>query len=310
MSLRSKLIVIGATAFALACAGSPNSPSQRSPTGTAFKVATWNIRSGMGVRGFNTKEWSHETTNCTDRSKPVNAWAIGLPQAELERVAADTGIVAMAVQEAWNCASPAAINAVLGFKTASREQEGVALLARYGFSGPLKYERIDPGSNRWLIGGDVCLDPMCARTMPMFSTHFGGHSDDDLLPEATRVVDFLRSQPRPHLFMGDLNTFRVDQWNPSVRCTGADSGGRIAVINFIEQAGYTDAWKATQRGEGWTGMASRHGCGAPDGNLFKRIDYIYPVGARVLSTARFGRAAPGADSPSDHVGLIAEIEIQ
>ena len=68
----------------------------------------------------------------------------------------------MAVQEAWNCASPTAINAILGFKTASRENEGVALLARYGFSGPLKYERIDPAFNRWLIGGDVCIDPMCA----------------------------------------------------------------------------------------------------------------------------------------------------
>jgi len=307
---RSKLIAIGGAVFALACAGSPNSPSQRSATGTAFKVATWNIRSGMGVRGFNTTEWSHETTNCTDRSKPINAWAIGLPQAQLEHVAADTSIVAMAVQEAWNCASPAAINAVLGFKTASREQEGVALLARYGFSGPPKYERIDPVSNRWLIGGDVCIDPMCARTMPMFSTHFGGKSDNDLLPEASRVVDFLRGATRPHLFMGDLNTFRVDQWNPSVRCTGADSGGCIAAINFIEQAGYTDAWKATQRGEGWTGMAARHGCGVPEGNLYKRIDYVYTLGARVLSTDRFGRAAPGADSPSDHVGLVAEIEIQ
>jgi len=264
----------------------------------------------MGIRGFNTTEWSHETTNCTDRSKPINAWAIGLPQAQLEHVAADTSIVAMAVQEAWNCASPAAINAILAFKTASREQEGVALLARYGFSGPIKYERIDTGSNRWLIGGDVCIDPMCGRTIPMFSAHFGGNSDDDLPPEAAKVVDLLRAERRPHLFMGDLNTFRVDQWNPSVPCTAADSGGRTAVINLIEQAGYTDAWKATQRGEGWTGMASRHGCGVPEGNLYKRIDYVYTLGARVLSTDRFGRAAPGADSPSDHVGLVAEIEIQ
>ena len=130
MSRPSKLIVIAVTAFALACTGSPNSPSQRSATGTAFKVATWNIRSGMGIRGFNTTEWSHETTNCTDRSKPINAWAIGLPQAELERIAADSGIVAMAVQEAWNCASTSAINSILGFKSVSREFEGVALRLR------------------------------------------------------------------------------------------------------------------------------------------------------------------------------------
>ena len=143
--------------------------------------------------------------------------------------------------------------------------------------------------------------------MTMFATHFGGNTDDDLPPEAGRVLDLLRAASRPHLFMGDLNTYRVDQWNPSVPCTNPDSGGRTAVINQIEQAGYTDAWKATQSGEGWTGMASRHGCGVPDGNLYKRIDYVYTLGARVLSTTRFGRAAPGADSPSDHAGLIAEI---
>ena len=263
----------------------------------------------MGIRGFNTTQWSHETTNCIDRSKPINAWGVGLPQAELERVAADNAIVAMAVQEAWNCASTAAINAILGFKSVSREFEGVALLARYGFSGPLKYERID-ASSRWLIGGDVCIDPMCGRTMPMFSTHFGGNTDDDLVPEAGRVVDLLRAERRPHLFMGDLNSFRIDQWTPSVPCTAADSGGRTAVLNLIEGAGYIDGWKATQSGEGWTGMAGRRGCGVPEGNLYKRIDYVYTLGARVLSTTRFARSAPGADSPSDHAGLIAEIEIQ
>ena len=311
MRPRSKLILISIIAFGLiACAGSPSAPSQRSPTGVAFKVATWNIRSGMGIRGFTTTSWSHETGNCVDRTKAINAWAIGLPQAQLERLAADQEIVAVAVQEAWNCASPAAINAILGFKTASREQEGVALLARYGFSGAIKYQRIDGVANRWLIGGDVCINPACARTMPMFSTHFGGASEDELPGQAGRALDFLRAERRPHLVMGDLNTFRVDQWNPSVPCTGPDAGSRIATINLIEQAGYTDAWKSTQSGEGWTGIASRRGCGVPDGNLYKRIDYIYTIGARVLSTARFGRAAPGADSPSDHVGLIAEIEIQ
>jgi hypothetical protein len=92
--------------------------------------------------------------------------------------------------------------------------------------------------------------------------------------------------------------------------TAADSGGRTAVINLIEQAGYTDAWKATQRGGGWTGMAGRHGRGVPEGNLYKQIDYLCTLGALVLSTASFARAAAGADSPSDHAGLIAEIEVQ
>ncbi len=307
---RSKLILAALLAVGVVgCANAPNAPSQRSATGFAFKVATWNIRSGMGIRGFGTTSWSHDTVNCTDRSKPINAWAVGLPQAQLERLAADREIVAVAFQEAWNCASIGAINALLGFKSVSREYEGVALVARHGFSGPLKYQRIAEAANRWLIGGDVCLDPMCGRTMTMFATHFGGDSDDALPPEASRTLDVLRGERRPHLFMGDLNTFRVDQWNPSVPCTGPDSSGRTATINLIEQAGYTDAWKATQGGEGWTGMASRRGCGVPEGNLYKRIDYVYTIGARVLGTVRFARADPGGDAPSDHAGLIAEIEI-
>jgi endonuclease/exonuclease/phosphatase family metal-dependent hydrolase len=264
----------------------------------------------MGIRGFGTTSWSHDTVNCHDRSKPINAWGIGLPQAQLEHLAADREIVAVGLQEAWNCASPAAVNAILGFKSVSREEEGTALVVRYGFAGAIKYHRIDPAANRWLIGGDVCIDPMCLRSVPMFATHFGGATDDDLPPAAGRALEFLRAERRPHLFMGDLNAFRVDQWNPSVPCTGPDSGGRTATINLIEQAGYTDAWKTTQSGEGWTGMASRRGCGMPEGNLYKRIDYVYTIGARVLSTVRFGRSEPGADSPSDHLGLVAEIEIQ
>ena len=293
----------------MSCGQSATSPSRRDVAGTLIKVATWNIRSGMGIRGFGTTSWSHDTLNCHDQSKPLNAWGLGLPQVQLERLAADPLLVAVAIQEAWNCAAPVAINAILGFKTVSREQEGVTLLARHGVSGPMKYQRIDVAANRWMIGGDVCLDPQCGRTVPIFATHFGGASDDDLPVHAGRALEFLRNERRPHLLMGDLNAYRVDVWNPSVPCTGADHPGRVAAINLIEQAGYADAWKATQSSEGWTGMASRPGCGAPEGNLFKRIDYVYAIGARPIATTRFGRAAPGADSASDHLGLIAEIEI-
>jgi endonuclease/exonuclease/phosphatase family metal-dependent hydrolase len=117
----------------------------------------------------------------------------------------------------------------------------------------------------------------------------------------------MSSRPAPHLLMGDLNVFQVDAWNPPVPCTGRDNPSSVAAIGMIEAAGYTDAWKATQSGEGWTGMATRNGCGVPNGNLFKRIDYVYAKGFRVVSTTRFARAAPGGDSPSDHVGLIAEL---
>jgi endonuclease/exonuclease/phosphatase family metal-dependent hydrolase len=54
-------------------------------------------------------------------------------------------------------------------------------------------------------------------------------------------------------------------------------------------------------------MSSRNGCGTPNGNLFKRIDYVYTKGLTAVSTTRIARAAPGGDAPSDHVALIAEL---
>lgn len=257
----------------------------------------------MGIRGFATTSWSSDTLNCTDRSQPLNAWGMGLPQAELEKIRSDPKIVAMAIQEAWNCGNPGNVNSILGFKTASREVDGTALLARYGFSKAVQYRQLN--RSVWLVSGDVCLDPACTTTLPMASTHWGG----DLPAAAQQTIEFMATRPVPHLLMGDLNVYRIDTWNPSVRCTGNQRAPHLAAIATLENAGYTDAWKATQSSEGWTGMATRNGCGEPNGNLFKRIDYVYAKGVQVVSTARFARAAPGGDSPSDHVGLIAEIGI-
>jgi endonuclease/exonuclease/phosphatase family metal-dependent hydrolase len=214
--------------------------------------------------------------------------------------------VALAVQEAWNCGNPSNINSVLGFKDVSREQSGVALLARYGFASPPSYVKIS--SDESMIGGPVCLNAACSSSLPMFSTHWSA-PNDDFSAIAMKTIDVMRSQPTPHLFMGDLNVYRVDAWNPSVPCTAADLLGRTRAIEIVEGAGYSDAWKATQSSEGWTGMASRNGCGVPNGNLFKRIDYVYTRNLRTVSTTRIARAAPGADSPSDHVALIAELAI-
>jgi hypothetical protein len=275
------------------------------------RVATWNVRSGMGIQGFGPRHWRHDTINCTDRTKPLNAWGIGLPQGELRRIKADTSIVALAVQEAWHCGKPGNLNSILGFKTATREQNGVALLARYGLAGEPIMRRIgaEGGYDSWIVGGLVCLDAECSATLPMFSTHWGAKDQREWPIQAERVIEFLKTQPQPHLFMGDLNIFRIDRWNPKVPCTNNDNPGRTAAIEALEGAGYIDAWKATQDGEGWTGMTSRPGCGTPQGNLFKRIDYVYTKQLRVVSTRQFARPDPGTDAPSDHAGLIAELAL-
>jgi hypothetical protein len=310
------LCLAGSAAW-VGCGGSGSTDVAPSPTQTAtsltaagprFKVATWNIRSGMGIHGFATTGWSSDTLNCTDRSQPLNAWGMGLPQRELQAIRGDTSIVALAVQESWNCGAPAAVNSVLGFAGASQERNGVALFARYGFSGPVVYQQIFT-NNSWTVGGDVCLDAGCTRAVPMFSTHFGAPGDG-VVRQAQRVLETLAGRPSPRLFMGDLNVFALDPWNPSVPCTGQPPATHTQTLGAIEGAGYLDAWKATQSGEGWTGMATRNNCGEPNGNLFKRIDYVFVHGLVPLATARFARVAPGADAPSDHAGLIAELAIR
>jgi hypothetical protein len=55
-------------------------------------------------------------------------------------------------------------------------------------------------------------------------------------------------------------------------------------------------------------MASRKGCGSPNGGLYKRIDYIYTKGLKATAITRFAQPPPGGDAPSDHAGLIAEFE--
>jgi hypothetical protein len=313
LSYASGAIPIASAILVLACGSSPTQPERANAsnvdvgqTGT-FKVATWNIRSGMGIAGFTTTNWTSNTINCTDRSQPLNAWGMGLPQAELGKIRDDRSIVAFAVQEAWNCGNPTNINSVLGFKDITGERNGTALAARYGFAAAPIY--VNVGGDDWIIGGAVCLDPACSASVPMFSTHWTPPSGA-FGAVAQRTIDVLSSQPVPHLLLGDLNVYRINTWNPEVPCTGPDLPPRIEAIERMEAAGYADAWKTTQASEGWTGMATRNGCGVPNGNLFKRIDYVYTRNLRAIATTRLARAAPGADAPSDHVMLVVELARQ
>jgi hypothetical protein len=301
--VRISHLLIASAVIVGVCLGATVDSRQR----RTFKVSTWNIRSGMGITGFTTTHWKHDTLNCSEKSRPLNAWGMGLPQRELTRIKDDESIVALALQEAWNCALPQNVNEVLGFRGATREQNGIAILARHGFAGDPTYERVDAKLNSWLVGGQVCLDAACSASLPMYSTHWGGSSDVDLPPQAEATIRLLRKHPGPHVFMGDLNTYTVDRWSPLVPCATPDKPGRTQSIGLVAAAGYVDAWKATQDGEGWTGMANRSGCGDPKGNLFKRIDFVFTRGLEVLGADRFGHAAPGADAASDHAGVTAEI---
>jgi hypothetical protein len=149
----------------------------------AFKVASWNIRSGMGLKALTGgigPMFSHTTQNCTDPSQPMNAWGWGLPQRALvASVGSDPSVIALGLQEAWGCGRPENVRSVLGWNHASGQHNGTALLARHGISGPLLVQQIatsgiDGTENQFLLGADVCVDAACAATARIYTVHFAG----------------------------------------------------------------------------------------------------------------------------------------
>jgi hypothetical protein len=95
-------------AFALLVA--VNAPAQ------TFKIASWNIRSGKGIAALaGPRHFNSDTNNCTDPALPLNAWGIGVPQAELQKLNGDPAIVALALEEAWHCGTPARVRDALGW---------------------------------------------------------------------------------------------------------------------------------------------------------------------------------------------------
>jgi hypothetical protein len=69
-----------------------------------FKIASWNIRSGHGISALTGPSAFDANTRCADRATPINAWGVGLPQMELQKLNSDPLVVALALQEAWDCA--------------------------------------------------------------------------------------------------------------------------------------------------------------------------------------------------------------
>ncbi len=62
---------------------------------------------------------------------------------------------------------------------------------------------------------------------------------------------------------------------------------------MLRDAGYVDAWPAVHgTAEGSTGMWARPGCGTPEGNVYKRIDYTWSkeLGPLSIDPVRHGEA--------------------
>jgi hypothetical protein len=276
-----------------------------------FKLAYYNIRSGIGMQPLGRRPLPFaETANCDPKSGPVNAWGIGLVQAELVRaVGNDRLVLALGLAEAWRCASPANVREALSWKEDSGERNGVAIVARYGFAGRVEWLELDTSANEnhrdtmWIVRGSVCVDSPCSASIDMYSAHWAGtgpRAQDTLDRQAQQSVEFMQGSAGPHALLGDLNVFE----GHAAVCRQRPNNTSLA---YLRRAGYVDAWPAIHAdAEGNTGMVNRPGCGVPEGYVWKRIDYAWSKRLTPVSITRFGKVAAGEPAPSDHLGIVVE----
>src|SRR5436190_6912524 len=303
------LLVLAAIMSAVA----PASAVAQTPT---FKVAWYNIQSGKGAPALSGHTSTFvDTTNCTDTTKPLNAWAAGLVQSHLKNsVGADPKVVALGLGEAWatTCGSPENVRQALGWKSRTSEQNGVAMVAKYGFAGPEEWVQLDttlnpnPADTMWVLRIPVCLDQACSQSINLFASHWyssGTNKTVSYERQASQAVAFLQRAggSSPHILIGDLNV-----WDGTAAVC-SESPANIG-LQRLRDAGYVDAWPLLHgTAEGFTGMINRAGCGSPVGYAWKRPDYTWsPSNYRPVSIARFGVVPAGDEAPSDHYGLITE----
>jgi hypothetical protein len=279
-----------------------------------FKLAFYNIRSGQGIQplGWRSAPFA-ETVNCDPKAGAVNAWGAGIVQTELVKsIGKDPLVVALGLAEAWNCGSPTNVRETLGWKADSSERNGVALVARYGFSGPIDWLQLDTSANRnphdtmWIVRGGVCLDPGCSRSLDVYAAHWAGtgpRGPETYDRQAQQSIAFMTKSTGPHALVGDLNVF---EGNGNI-CKQRPNN---TSLGFLRRAGYVDAWPAIHgTAEGYTGMLNRRGCGVPEGYVWKRIDYAWSKSLTPLSIHRFGTVRPGDAGPSDHLGIVVEYAV-
>src|SRR3954470_14241723 len=95
-----------------------------------FKIATWNVKSASGTGPFTSTSpacpWVVDNVNCT-----INAYGDGTGpfSQKFKSIAADTGVVAIGIQEGWNCGLGRNLAALVGFTLAAWDggADGVAL---------------------------------------------------------------------------------------------------------------------------------------------------------------------------------------
>jgi hypothetical protein len=317
--MQTRLVPIAACALASFVFLLPleaGSVQPRSRSSQTFKVAFWNIQSGFGEHPLAGRTCGFtEGPNCKDPSKPLNAWGVKVVQDTLVKtIREDDAVVALGLGEAWTCATPAAVQQVLGWKARSASKNGLSIVAKYGFDGPEEWLQLDtsrntnPRDTKWVLRIPVCLDASCTRSIVTYTAHWYSVTKTDeedyavARTQGQQTIEFMTrgSKGEPHLLIGDLNAFEGE----SPVC---GQNPRPEPIKMLRDAGYIDAWPALHGAEeGFTGMWNRRRCGNPEGYLWKRIDYAWSKGLKPVSMARFGMVEPGECAPSDHAGIVVE----
>lgn len=308
----SSVCIVGTLIALLAEPGLP----LRAQGATGFSIATYNISGGKGAAALAGHTCAFtEGMNCTDASKPMNAWGAGVIQEELRRVASShPRIAGLVLDESYQalCAGPSQVQKALGWKGHVAEQNGVSAVSRFGLKGKPEWLLLDttrnenPKDTMWVVRVEMCLDEVCRATIPVYATHWYGTGSariDMFNRQADQAIAFMaeRSKNEPHLLVGDLNV-----WDGETAC------GQTPVPSAVQKlraAGYVDAWTAVHgNAEGFTAILNRNGCGTPNGNPWKRIDYVWAKNmAAPIAAERFGLAAhPGDCAPSDHAGLVVD----
>jgi endonuclease/exonuclease/phosphatase family metal-dependent hydrolase len=302
------LIVLALLVAIWQAAGADRPPASRPPAGPAWQIAFYNIQSGKGAPPLRGGGPFADNHNCTDPSQPMNAWGVGLVQSELRASLADPSTIALGLAEAWHCGSPQNVRGALGWTAHTRERNGTALVARYGFAGPDEWLQLDtsrnvnPKDTMWVVRAPVCVDAECSRSIPVYVTHWfgtGPRGRSVMQQQSEDTVRFMARDSLPHVLVGDLNAFE----GPTRVCRQAPN---LTALRPLRAAGYVDAWREVHgTREGYTGMVNRPGCGKPEGYPWKRIDYVWLRGFQPIAMTRFAMRPPGEAGLSDHVGIVA-----
>ena len=284
--------------------------------GPTIKLGFFNIQSGKGEQALPGHPTPFvESLNCTDASLPLNAWGVGFVQAELKaRLGNDPSVLAIALAEAWFCATPEKVRKELNWAAHSGELNGLGIVARHGFARGVTFFKLDTSLStnaepRYIVHAPVCVDATCSDSFDMFAIHAyadGPSAADSMVRQLEQAVAFMdaRAGTRPRAVLGDFNVF--EETGPP--CVGVPAAPRI--LDVLRQRGYLDSWRAIH-GEtpGPTGMTNRFNCGSPVGAPYKRVDYAWSLDASPRSMSRFGIKPPGDATYSDHLGILAEYPI-